>query len=93
MTHLQRFWLSPRWLVLLVAFAAIAVTTAALLPHDDSEERSCLVCKASQQPVSELASLSDSAPPIVPISLAPVHTSGLSSPPDIESGPPRAPPA
>jgi len=47
---------SARWLVLLVGLAALAVTTAALVPHDDGnlDEQHCLVCKAGHQPLTEL---------------------------------------
>jgi hypothetical protein len=92
MTLLEHFRRSPNWLVMLVAFAAVAVTTTALLPHADPEERSCLVCKASNQPMSELARLVDLAPPLASVWRAPVFTSRPNATPDIESGPARAPP-
>ena len=66
MSLLAQCRLSPRWLVLLVALAALAVTTAALVPHDDGkfEDQGCLVCKAGHQPLTQLTVELVSEPPV-----------------------------
>ena len=94
MSLLAQFRLSPRWLVLLVGFAVLAVTTASLMPHDEgkSEEIDCLVCKAGHQPRTELSAELVAEPPLALTSPSPgcrvLHTWA----PVIESGSPRAPP-
>ena len=94
MTLLAQFRLSPRWLVLLVGFAALAVTTASLMPHDEgnSDDIDCLVCKAGHQPLTELSAELVAEPPLALTSPTPccrvLHTWA----PVIESGSPRAPP-
>ena len=95
MSLLAQFRLFPRWLVLLVGLAALAVTTASLMPHDEgkSDDIDCLVCKAGQKPLTELSTKLVAEPPLALTSPTPgcrmLHTWA----PVIESGSPRAPPA
>jgi hypothetical protein len=95
MTLLKRFRLSPRWLVLLVGFAALAVTSAALMPHDDgnSEDFDCLVCKVGHQPLTELSAVLVAEPPLTLTSKAPSYRALHIWAPLVEPGSPRAPPA
>lgn len=94
MTLLEQFRLSPRWLVLLVAFAALGVTTIALLPHDDSKngDFDCLVCKAGQKPITELSANLDPEPPLTLASRAPLYVAPTTPSLVFESSSPRAPP-
>ena len=93
MTLLAQFRRSPRWLVLLVGFATLAVATASLMPHDEgtSEDIDCLVCKAGQKPLTEL-SVELVAEPSALTSEAPHRRVLHTWAPVIESGSPRAPP-
>lgn len=95
MTLMKQFRLTPGWLVLLVGLAALAVTSAALMPHDDgkSEDFDCLVCKAGHQPVTELSAVLVAEPPLALSSKAPGYRALHLWAPFIESGSPRAPPA
>ena len=95
MSLLKQFRLSPRWLVLLVGVAAFAVTTAALVPHDEgiSEHFDCLVCKAGHQPLTELSVQLIAEPPAGFTSRAPAHEVSLETTPLVASRSPRAPPA
>lgn len=95
MTMLARFRLSPRWLVLLVGLAAVAVTTVALLPHDDGngEDFDCLVCKAGHEPLTELYVEATGVPPVVRTSSAPVYRSDVHADAVVDAGSARAPPA
>ena len=95
MTLLAQFRRFPRWLVLLVGFAACAIATASLMPHDEgkSDDIDCLVCKAGQKPLAELSAKPVPEPPVALTAPTPglrvLHTWA----PVIESGSPRAPPA
>ena len=95
MNCLAKFRLSPRWLVLLVGFAALAATTAAFVPHDEGigEDLDCLVCKAGNQPLTELSVELVGEPPIALSSSTPIFEASFTKSPVIESGVPRAPPA
>ena len=95
MTLLKQLRLSPRWLVLLVGFAALAVTTAALVPHDEgnSEDFDCLVCKAGQQPLTDLSADLVAEPPLALATTAPTIGAPSTLSPIFEPGSPRAPPA
>jgi hypothetical protein len=94
MTLLAQFRRSPRWLVLLVGFATLAVATASLMPHDEgtSEDIDCLVCKADQKPLTELSTELVAEPPSALTSEARHRTVLHTWAPVIESGSPRAPP-
>ena len=94
MTPLKQFRLSPRWLVLLVGLAVFAVTTASLMPHQDSigEDIDCLVCKAGHQPLTELSPELVAEPPLVAASRAPGYQASPTLNPVVQSGSPRAPP-
>lgn len=95
MTLLEHFRLSPRWLILLVAVAALAVTTVALVPHDEgnSDDIHCLVCKAGHQPLTELSAELVAEPPIAVISALATYQVELKR--GVADAPvsPRAPPA
>ena len=88
MTFLAQCRLSPRWLVLLVGLAAIAVTTAALVPHDEGniEDQDCLVCKAGHQPLTELTVELASEPPVGLLSAAPICSVSLAPAAVVDSG-------
>ena len=94
MTLLAQFRRSPRWLVLLVGFATLAVATASLMPHDEgtSEDIDCLVCKAGQKPLTELSVGLVAEPPSALTSEASHRRVLHPWAPVIESGSPRAPP-
>jgi hypothetical protein len=94
MESLKQFRPSSKWLVLLVGLAALAVTTAALMPHDDgtSEDMDCLVCKAGHQPMTELSADLVAEPPLTPTHHAPVRKASIAPTPVFEAGSPRAPP-
>lgn len=94
MTLLKQFRLSPRWLVLLVGFAALAVSTVALLPHDDGvgDDVDCLVCKAGHQPLTELSPQLVAEPPLALASHAPRDRASTPLAPVVDTGSPRAPP-
>ena len=94
MSFLAQCRLSPRWLVLLVGLAALAVMTAALVPHDDGkvEDQGCLVCKVGHQPLTQLTVELDSEPPVGFTSTASAYCAALASIDVVESGTPRAPP-
>ena len=87
--------LSPRWLVLLVGLAALAITTAALVPHDDGniEEQHCLVCKAGHQPLTELTVELISEPPVGVLFIAPAYRVDVPSNEAVDCTEARAPPA
>lgn len=95
MTVLAQFRLSPRWLVLLVGFTALLVTTAALVPHDDvsSDDRDCVVCKAGSQPLTELSVELIAEPPVPLVTSTPAYRVPLERAVTLEAGSPRAPPA
>lgn len=95
MTFLAQCRRSPRWLVLLVGFAALAVTTAALVPHDEGniEDQDCLVCKAGHQPLTELTVELVSEPPRGITSKTPTYCGALAPVVLVDSCAPRAPPA
>ena len=95
MTLLAQFRHSPRWLVLLVGLAAVAVTTVALLPHDNGngEDFDCLVCKAGQKPLTELSVEATGVPPVVLTSSVPDVRSAVPADAIVDSGSARAPPA
>ncbi len=94
MTLLAQFRLSPRWLVLLVGFATLAVATASLMPHDEGkgEDIDCLVCKAGQKPLAELSAELVAELPLALTSPTPSRRVLYPWSPVIESGSPRAPP-
>ena len=94
MSFLAQCRLSPRWLVLLVGLAALAVMTAALVPHDDGkvEDQGCLVCKVGHQPLTQLMVELVSEPPVDFTSTTPAYRAALASIDVVESGTPRAPP-
>ena len=94
MSFLAQCRLSPRWLVLLVGLAALAVMTAALVPHDDGkvEDQDCLVCKAGHQPLTQLTVELVSEPPVDFTSTTPAYRAALAPTDVVESGAPRAPP-
>ena len=94
MNLLAQCRLSPRWLVLLVGLAALAVTTVALVPHDDGniDEQNCLVCKAGHQPLTELTVELVSEPPVSVRSTAPAYRVDVPSNATVECGVARAPP-
>lgn len=86
---------SPRWLVLLGGFSAIAVTTVAYVPHEgveDAEDASCIICKAAQQPLQELSADNELVPPPGDRSTTPRLERSLEARRHVESACPRAPP-
>ena len=95
MNLLARFRRSPRWLVLLVGFAALTVTTASLLPHDAAtgEDLDCLVCSAGRQPLAALSTVLIAQPPLALTAPTPGYRIMFTWVPVIDSGSPRAPPA
>ncbi len=95
MNSLARFRQSPRWLVLLIGFAALTVTTASLVPHDagKSEDLDCLVCGAGRQPLTALSAVSLAQPLLALTAPTPGYRVMFTWVPVIGSGSPRAPPA
>jgi len=94
MTLMKQFRRSPRWLVLLVGFAALTVATAALIPHEEGNaaDVDCLVCKAGHQPLTELSAELVAEPPLVLASALPVYRVQLRRAVVLDAGSPRAPP-
>ena len=94
MNILAQLRLSPRWLILLVGLAALAVTTVALVPHDDGrvEDQDCLVCKASHQPLIELTVELISEAPLGMAFSAPLRLAATAPTTVADPGAPRAPP-
>jgi hypothetical protein len=93
MTVLQRFRQCPRWLVVALCFAALAIVSMEFVPHDEVDGRHCLVCKASQQPLQENVAVLVPDQPGVHVSFAPAFEASLTSLPIVDSSSPRAPPA
>ena len=95
MNLLAQFRQSPRWLVLLVGFAALTVTTVSLVPHDagKGEDLDCLVCNAGRQPLTALSAVLVAEPPLALTSSTPGYRVMFTWVPVIDSGSPRGPPA
>jgi len=88
--HLRR---SPRWVILLVGIAALAVTTAALIPHNDNgEDLDCLVCKAGHAPFTELTVVLVAEPPLEISSFQPERRAQIARALARDTASPRAPP-
>ena len=55
MWDFRQFRLSPRWLVLLLGFAALVLITVASIPHHTNDaggdHPECLLCKVGHQPL------------------------------------------
>jgi hypothetical protein len=85
---------TSRWLALLVGFATLAVTIVAVVPHDVGkiEDQDCLVCKAGQEPLTELAVELVFEPPVVHASKTPENGVAPTPLAFVESAGPRAPP-
>ncbi len=95
MSVFERFRQSPRWLILFVCVAALAVSAAAFLPHDDTggEDLDCLVCKAGQTSFTDLSVVDAGEPPVLWTSKGPEYRAPLVHERVLETGSPRAPPA
>lgn len=95
MTSLKQLRRLPRWLILLFGFIALAVTSAALMPHDDGtgDDIHCLVCKAGHHPLTELSAGLAPEPPLTFTAFAPPCELSFALSPVYEPRSTRAPPA
>jgi hypothetical protein len=93
MSILSFFRRSSKWLVLATGFACILVGILGIVPHDDEDGRSCLVCKARQESLEALSTAGGVEAP--PLRTADCAVTGTSAPRAavFDSAPPRAPPA
>jgi hypothetical protein len=75
-----------------LGLAAFAIASMEVVPHDEIDGRSCLVCKASQQPLEANTAVLGPERPCVYAVCSLALDAAQSSRPSVDASSPRAPP-